>query len=220
MIRDLCLMYSLEHPLITLCSPPPKATYKNTVKSHVIAYWENLLRSEAATLVSLRYFDPNFMNLTQPHPIWTTPGSNQYEITKAVQQARFLSGRYRTESLARHWNTNMGGFCTVGGCDNTVETVEHILIECPSYSVNRQKLLSLWLSCDIPVVSPLIIEALSSQPSYLLQFIIDCSVLPNVIRARQNHGDIIFNKIFYYTRTWCYTLHKARMRLLNRWNFQ
>ena len=213
-------MYGLEHPLITLGSPPLKASFKNKVKSHVITYWENILRSDAATLLSLRFFNPNFMSLTAPHPIWTTPGSNPYEICKAVQQARFLSGRYRTESLARHWSTNLEGLCIVGECCNTVETVEHILIECPSYNISRQKVVSLWLSCDVPAVSSLIMEALSSHPSYLLQFIVDCSVLPNVIRAKQYHGDIIFNRIFYYTRTWCYTLHKARMRLLNRWNFQ
>ena len=64
----------------------------------------------------------------KPHPIWTTPGSNQYEITKAVPQAHFLSGPYRTESLARQLNANLEGFRIVGDCDKTEETIEHILI--------------------------------------------------------------------------------------------
>ena len=92
-IRELCLQYSLPSPLSLLQLPPPKTKYKRLVKSHIIDFWELKFRADAAPLDSLLYFNPNFMSLLRPHPIWTTCGSNPFEVNKAITQARMLLGR-------------------------------------------------------------------------------------------------------------------------------
>ena len=71
-IRDLCIQYSLPHPSHLLSSPPTSEVFKKLVKKHVIDYWEQKLRHEAAPLTSLEFFNPRFMSLSSPHPIWTT----------------------------------------------------------------------------------------------------------------------------------------------------
>ena len=219
-IRDLCLEYQLPHPLQILDNPPSKQKLNKLVKSSVLNFWENKLRGEASVLPSLVNFRPFFMSLNKPHPIWTTAGRNPHEVSKAVQQARFLSGRYRTESLASHWSQNPNGYCLSQTCTNKVETVEHILIHCDAYNDSKAKLYSLWLSTINPVVYKLVLEALSSPIKYLLQFILDCSSLPSVISATQKHGRVILEEVFYLTRTWCFIIHRQRMRMLGRWNFQ
>ena len=147
-----------------------------------------------------------------------------YEVSKkrAVQQARFLSGRYRTENLAKHWSNNNAGFCTSSTCLNEVETTEHILIHCRAYAANKKNLYALWLDRGRKnkVIFKLVIEALTKETPYFLQFILDCSVLPSVITARQTHGEGILEELFYLTRTWCFTIHRQRMKRLGRWNFQ
>ena len=55
-IRDICLQYNLEHPLVILENPPSKEKFKKTIKSHVISYWENKLRSEASPLCLISHF--------------------------------------------------------------------------------------------------------------------------------------------------------------------
>ena len=155
----------------------------------------------------------------KPHPIWLTAGSNPYEISKAIQQARLLSGRYRTEALTKHWSSNKSGYCQSSTCNSVVETVEHILIHCGAYSSCKKHLYSLWLSSTNPVVNGLVVEALSSDTAYLLQFILDCSVLPSVIIATQKHGFVILKELFYLTRTWCFSVHKQRMKMLGRWRY-
>ena len=220
-IRDISLMYELPHPLVILQNPPNKETFKNLVKAKVVNYWEIKLRGEASLLSSLVYFRPEFMSLTKPHPIWRTAGSNPYEVSKAIQQARFLSGRYRTESLASHWTTNSGGFCLSATCNKEVETVEHILLSCPAYSDCKKRIYSLWLSNQNQIVRRLFLQAFQSERGYLLQFVLDCSVLPSVIEADQtSEGDSLLNELFYYTRTWCFSIHRERMKMLGRWNFQ
>ena len=217
-IREICLQYKLPHPLKLMDNPPSKDDYKKIVKSHVLSYWENQLRGEASVLSSLAFFKPNFMSLTKPHPLWTTTNGNPHEVSKAVQQARFLSGRYRTNSLIKHWNPGCKGLCSAPDCENVSETIAHILLECQAYTKQRQQLIALWLATKIPEVYPLILEALTSSKEYLLQIIIDCSSLPQVILSRQQYGDIIHKEIFRLTRTWCFVLHRERMRLLGRWS--
>ena len=127
------------------------------------------------------------MNLKSPHLIWKTAGSNPYEVSKAVQQARFLSGRYRSAELEKHWTHNKEGFCL--NCNSREsESIEHILLNCIAYTDTKKKLYNLWLSTKIRSVYILVLEALSSNKEYLLQFLLDCSVLPTVIRATQQHG--------------------------------
>ena len=220
-IRDICLLYGLDHPLQTLTFPPTKESFKRQVKTLVTAYWQSKLSGEAASMSSLTNFHPSFMRLDRPHPIWTTAGSNPYEVNKAIQQARLLSGRYRTEGLARFWSQNKNGYClaaTECSPNEVVEDVEHILVNCIAYKDSRRSLSHLWLTDQHPLVLLLVMEALSSEPQYLVQFLVDCSVLPSVIRATQQLGPFILQKLFYLTRTWCYTIHCKRMELLGRWN--
>ena len=126
---------------------------------------------------------------------------------------------YRSENLVRHWSKNKDGFCYSVTCTNKVETIEHILIQCSAYSDCKRKLYSLWLSATNPVVYKLVLEAFSSETSYLLQFILDCSVLPTVIAATQRHDFIVLKELFHFTRTWCFTIHRQRMKMLGRWNY-
>ena len=217
-LRDVCLLYNLPHPLSILDFPPSKEQFKKTTTSHVITYWEEKLRGEAALLPSLLYFKPEFMNLKTPHLIWKTAGSNPYEVSKAIQQARLLSGRYRLAVLEKNWTNNREGICQ--NCFESPETLEHMLISCSAYLETKKKLYSLWLATSLQVVYELILTALSSEKQYLLQFLLDCSVLPNVIRAAQDHGYEVYNELFYLTRTWCFAIHRQRMKGLGRWNFQ
>ena len=56
-VRDICLLYSLPHPLELLQQPPTKSSFKTMVKKNVTEYWENLLRSETLHLTSLIFFN-------------------------------------------------------------------------------------------------------------------------------------------------------------------
>ena len=107
-IREICLMYDLPSPTTLLLMPPTKCMYKKLVKSKIIDYWESKLRGEALILKenSLKYFQADFMSLTTPHLIWSTCGSNPYEVHKAVIQAKIISGRYVTDKLSRYWTQN------------------------------------------------------------------------------------------------------------------
>lgn len=191
-VRDLFIQYLLPSPLTLLQHPLSKYSYQKIIKSRVIDFWEKHLRVEALKLRdhSLKYFRAEFMSLTKPHPLWSTCGSNPYEIHKAVVQARMLSGRYITDKLSRHWTENKSGLCSTPGCTGEdVGSLEHMLLFCPALTDARQRVIALChkISLENEDVKNILHSALNEQTTEMvMQFLLDCSSLPEVILLRQN----------------------------------
>ena len=168
-------------------------------------------------MLSMPYFHPEFHSILQPHPIFWTAGPNPYEVAKSIVQCRMLSGRYRTEQLAKHWSSNKHGFCLAPMCKFVHESLEHILLWCPSYQPVRERLKNLWLGSGNPHVTHLVKSMLDGPPRHLVQFILDASVHPTTISLVQLFGDIPLKIIFHLTRSWCFAIHKERSKILGRW---
>ena len=217
-ISKLCSMYGLPHPLSLLDKPFTKEIGKKLCKTKVLEYWQNKLREDSAPLTSLKFFKPNFMSLNRPHPIWTTCGNNSFEVTKAIIQARLLSGRYRSEQLSSHFSPGSSPFCSICS-DSSIGSVEHILIKCSALAVVRTKHLKhLDQRLDISTDSKALIQSYFNQSSdSTIQLLLDCSVLPEVILSNQNGKSYIMEEIFRFSRSWCYAMHEARMKLQGKW---
>ena len=165
------------------------------------------------------------MSLTKPHPIWTSCGSNPYECHKAVITARMLSGRYPTDRLQRHWTENREGICLLPACASAKSpgTLEHLLLFCPSLTHTRQRLLNLAtrVSSEHPAIALLLHSAINNQePSFLIQLLLDCTTMPSVIRATQDHGIVVQDRLLFLGRTWCYSVHRERMNQLGLLKFR
>ena len=225
-IRDLCLMYSLPSPLSLLQYPMSKSKFKNLVRARITDYWEAHYRSEAHKLSnsSLKYFKPEYMSLAHPHKIWTTCGSNPFEVHKAVVQARMLSGRYITDRLSRHWRHNKTGICTIPGCTGLdIGSLEHYLLFCPALSQARSKVVSLMekVAAESDLIGNIFEKAFTNQtPEHTVQFILDCTSFPDIILLEQSGNISLVSRIFHVCRTWCYTLHRSRMNKLGLFQYR
>ena len=220
-VRQLCLLYKLPDALTQLKNPLPKAKFKTICRLQVYEYWHAKLSFEATNLPSLRYLDPRYLSLSSPHPLWTSLNGNPYEAKAARIQALFLTGRYRTEKLSRYWSSNRNGFCLQHSCSSLgiIEDRTHILLHCQALNETRSRL-SLFttrLLQDLPLLGPIIDAYLySDDDAVRMQFLLDCSVQPMVIAAKQLFGSIVLERLFKLTRTWCFSLHKSRLKLLGR----
>ena len=127
-----------------------------------------------------------------------------------------LSGRYRTDRLLRHFSDNEG-VCNL--CDeNASGGIDHLLVFCSSLKDIRTRMTTA-LSENTEIsekIRNLILCSLNSTQT-AVQFILDCSVLPNVITLRQSDGPTAISLLFKFTRSWCYNIHKNRLKLLGRW---
>ena len=112
------MQYKLPHPLHLLENPPPKKIFKKLRKQKVSEYWHQKFCHKASLLPSLQYMQPQYLSLSIPHPLWTSLDDNPYQAKAARIQAIFLSGKYRTERLCRHWSQNKEGVCLLPPCNN------------------------------------------------------------------------------------------------------
>ena len=217
LIRTHCYTYGLPHPLSLLSRPPPKEEYKKLVKINVAQFWQNKLRVAVKDLKSLKFFKPEFMSVLHPHPMLTTAGTS-YEINKMVVQLRMLSGRYRIGTLLRHFSEEISGVCEL--CKTESEDISHLLVpRCKALKDKRASLLEYSTSVlkDSPEAMILFNTHINSDETTMVQFLLDCSVIPAVIAAAQQDEQIL-KSLFKVTRLWCYTMHRARLQLLQRWH--
>ena len=218
-IRDLCIQYMLPHPLSILQNPVRKQTYNKLVKSKVTDYWEQKLRYQATSLTSAPYFKPGYMSLSKPHPMLFACGSNPFECNKAVITARMLSGRYPTDKLQRHWSQNQSGFCLLPECaqSESLGTLEHLLLYCTALKNTRRNLFK--LAYEVASESPhlyrtLLNTLLSGKETEIMQMLLDCTTMPSIISLTQLVGPATRDRLLYFGRTWCYTVHRERMKLI------
>ena len=219
-VRSICLQYSLPHPLSWLTTKPSKESVRTMGRASVLQYWLNKLRLEAAELSSLRYLRPNFLCLTKCHPILRYCSSSKWEVEKATITIRLLSGRYRLESLTRHFSplSNRDGFCVLDRCWKTESEhkgdIESFLTSCESLAHTRNTLVDSihkTLLSSYHRLLPLVQELLQSSP---VQFFLDCSTLPQVIREVQLYGEESLRVLLKLTRNYCFSLHKTRQSII------
>ena len=214
---------STPHSLHLLDYPPIKEAFKRLVNAKVLDFWERKLRLEASFIPSLAHFKPEFHSLKSPHRLWTTAGEKPYEVAKARIQLLFLCSQYPCGSRTRHWSAESLGHCSFQPSleRGIVETPEHILLHCPAYTTTRTKMIILCLKIKTPWAHSITVKyLLGNSPKNILQLLLDCSPLPDVILSAQTNGDQVYNDLFYLGRTWCFAIHRERMKRLGRWNFR
>ena len=126
-----------------------------------------------------------------------------------------ISGRYRCEKLRRHWSQNTDGYCELEPCfsNNTIGSLEHMLLFCEGLYEPRSAVLSLWRRKLEPYPSlKLIFQNLTKETS--VQFLLDPSATQDVISLMQKKDNDSLNLIFHLSRTYCASLHRYKMKLL------
>ena len=184
------------------------------IKTKVVSFWELKLRIQASTKSSLKYFNPYFCNLTKPHPIITTPQSNPYEVNKSVIQLRMASGRYPDDWLQRYWSDdNKLGQCRL--CLEERGDIKHYLTSCFALMDKRETLFNWWLSSShsSSTLHKLIQVKIQSDSETFVKFVLDASSDTDVILLVQQKL-VGIGDIFQLTRTFCYAIHHARLKLL------
>ena len=219
-VRDLCLMYSLPHPLCLLDNPPKKSSFKTLVKKSMRQYWEQVLIAEAAELKSLTYFHPTQCSLSQPGLAWLAAKGSSFECAKSTIVCKMISGRYRSESLCRHWSaTNKLGHCLASTCTEVVGDLEHILVVCPALEHVRERLRKMWLerTSQSPALNEMIKMVFISSPPVQVQFILDPTLFDGVNMLVELYGIPVLLHVMYLTRTYAYYMHREKLILQGRW---
>ena len=220
-VREICYQYNLPTPLLLLNNPPSRKEFKETVKLKVLDFWQAKLRAEAKKLenASLAFFKPAFMSLSKPHLLWTTCQGNSYELNKATIQAKYLSGRFRTEKLLSHFAGTNSKFCELHPETETVGDIHHHLVLCPKLQDCRAALFEYWeqIAANNQTANNILSDIQTSTTCLFLQFVLDCGVLLHVIRAANIDSYTLNNILLKTTRIYCYSMYRTRRKQLDQW---
>ena len=116
-----------------------------------------------------------------------------------------------------------GWYLHLSSCTDTnqLESPEHILLTCPAYTTTRNNMFNMCMNVSNPISFQLVSTIFSSgSHTKIMQFLLDCSPLPEVVSCAQMYGEDIYSDLFYLSRTWCFSIHKERMKRLGKWNFR
>ena len=140
---------------------------------------------------------------------------------------KYLKIALQYAALDRIWLYSLGDsdFCSLPSCrtTSTPGTLFHILTECVDLAPARQRVFNMWADYirDKPFLLPIIRKyTVLCTTTEQVQFILDCSVLPDVITLWQKQGSNVHDSLFYLTRTLCFSVYKARQKLLGKWNIR
>ena len=155
------------------------------------------------------------MSLSKPHPMWQTANTS-YKVNKCVVVSRMLSGRFRCGSLLKHFYTHLSGICDL--CSIEQEDLPHILVpRSPKLYPRVATLVAFaWESLSDPGASAaaaIFEKFLAYNDDKLkVQFLLDPSVIPEVIAAEQSKAGTL-QQLMNITTTWCYSINKLRIKL-------
>ena len=136
----------------------------------------------------------------------------------ARTQCLMVGGTYRTEAKCRFWSdNNKEGYCVAPTCvgKDIRSDIDHILSSCPGLSEARGRLINFMFdySDQNPAISSVVNKYAKTDSPLFVQYVLDCSCLPEVVSLCQTHGQYVLELLFKITRTFCHGIHKARLVL-------
>jgi len=129
----------------------------------------------------------------------------------------FLDTRPK-DPVLKHFSPSHNGDCEL--CGQELEDLSHLLVpRCPH--LLERKALLIEYAKTVLSSSEVCLSIFSNildngNEDEQVQLFLDCSAIPCVISANQDDSTVI-PLLFRVRRTWCYSLHRTRLKLLNRW---
>ena len=98
--------------------------------------------------------------------------------------------------------------------------IEHILVFCKGLNETRARVLKMWdqkLKDYRPIKNIVNVIMKSSEVAIVVQFLLDCSVVPAIIDIAQSNSEVL-ELLFHLTRTWCHSVNIDRLKKLGRYH--
>ena len=211
-VRLICLKYSLPDPLRLLEQPPmSKQAWKTLVRNRITVFHEKQQRHLALNNSRLTYFNVQILGLSGlPHPVIRFISETRSAM-KMRAHLKLLTGDFLSyERLA----SDRGGSPHCRLCLASVETTQHILLECSATAETRQRLFPELLNLIASIQPNSSLLNNRTPNSIITQFILDPTAmnLQNGYRISNIHPNL--KEVICLSRDWCYAVTRLRHKLL------
>ncbi len=204
---QLLAYYDLPSVSELIENSPNKSEWKLVVKKAVRKHWAAIILREAAEKSSLQRLNTESLRFGIHHPLWKT-GCNPKDVGRAAVKAQMVTGTYRTFSnQSKFTEGRVPPDCPL--ClSGQFETIEHILLDCPSLDIVRKTQFNLLAETIIHGHGIYVWANILSDRNRLLQLILDVTKLG----FKAQDVDVIEEQC----RRFIYTLHCRRVYLLDQ----
>jgi hypothetical protein len=210
-IRHLCKRYGLEDPLLYLSrDPPTKSFWKELIATKITVYFENKLRTKAATNSQMEFLNTYTCGLRGRHHPALANMITTWDVKRSRPHLKFLSGNYLTYKIK---SDQSGGSPRCRICETGLdETVIHVISTCQGLAVEREKILEDFSKLCTLTKNKLKFEDFLENEHTLTQFILDPISLNLPIRLSVQ--DPLVPEFYKLSRDFCHVLDKTRIGLL------
>ena len=184
-----------------------KERWKIEVKKKIQSYWKEKIEGDASSKTSLKFLNCNFK--CQTHYVWSWSEGNEFEVRKAIIQAKLLTGTYTLQYNRAAFNQTTDRTCPL--CKVETEDTTHFVSSCTFLEEIRRPLIAK-LFMKIPLVLQYHPTNITWSDEMLTQLILDPSH-PDVVDILPLNSFHI-DEICKISRQLCFTLHKERAEAL------
>ena len=213
-------LYKLPNCFTVLEEAPwSKQSWKETVKTTMQEYQENMWNSQLENLPSLEAINPGAIKLGIPHPVWETASTSVNAVKQAISKVRFLTNTLMTGKKISKFFGNKSN-CN---CGFPVESRAHILLDCTTYTDLRifriEKMIETillhhpWIITEQMIMKRQTLLLLLLDPSWFRKDIgSPTKGLPNIMEKSTT------DDLERMGRTLCYQIYRRRFSILNENN--
>ena len=136
--RQLLLLYNLPDAYTLLYNTPDRDTWKRMLREATNKYVEQSWKSELQNKSSLKYINPDSVQVGQAHHVYKTVRPNLNDVKRSEIKVRLLTGTYTLQSNRAVFNQySVDPTCKL--CNSEAETRTHFISSCTSAGVIRTR---------------------------------------------------------------------------------
>jgi hypothetical protein len=205
-VKKLFIKYDFPEIEEILDTKYEKRQWKNIVDKYINQYWTMWIVSQASLYSSLQYISKTLV-LGKCHPSIKPYQKSIRDVNRIPVKTKILTGTYILQTTRVKFNQNeIIPTCQI--CKIEDETLEHFLLKCGELKHFRDPVMQ-----DIlQLIKDLKVQDQNITQYSLLQLIIDCHIA--VSDKSTPLINELLEKLQFYSRRLCYTLHAARYKKL------
>ena len=139
-IKLLLEIYKLPVASYLMDNVPSRSKWKKMVNKAINLAVETQWREDISYRSSLKYINPESVNVGKVHHVWSSVHNNLHDSRRAQLKSRILTGTYTIQSNRAVFNQfAVDPTCKL--CDKSPETRQHFLAECQNSTARSSEVL-------------------------------------------------------------------------------
>ena len=214
-VKHILWKYELGDPLTHLADPLSSTKWKKNVHTAVDNYWKADILDMCQYYKTISNMNTSLFKPGKPHPILCVPVKSARDAARYPVQLKLITGTYVLQSNRSAFNkSEVDPTCKL--CEQSDETLEHFILQCPELSGRRDPILN-DINCELVSLGQPVLEAM--LPCDRIKLLIDPTHIVTWNNLKFKDVKKLEDLEFQCKRL-LYFLHNDRYSILKKWSMK